>query len=258
MPHRGMGLERIGPPSFRTRVPLTQNRPRANRQSSQQKCDRSTPDRCCYHSEMPDAKTQRQRVIDDIQKGILDGRLIPGEALRQIPLSQEYGVSQTVIRESLQTLENQGLVTGGRQQGFRVRKFGKQELSDAYHVREVLEGLAARLCCRKVSRDDIDHLRELANQIHAASGRRSRRKRSELEHQFHHTFLTRSGNETLQRVSLGYRFVGNLVVTERNADELLQEHLAIVAAVENNQPDEAERLARLHIALSADSILESL
>ncbi|MEM1224929.1 MAG: GntR family transcriptional regulator [Planctomycetota bacterium] len=205
---------------------------------------------------MSDTKSQRQRVIDDIQKGILDGRLKPGEALRQIPLAQEYGVSQTLIRESLQTLENRGLVTGGKKRGVTVRKIGKEELADAYRVREVLEGLAVRLCCRKASRDDIDQLRELAHQIHAASSRRSRRKRNELEYQFHQTFLMLSGNETLQRVSLGYRFVGNLVVTERDADELLDEHLAIVAAVENNQPEQAEALARRHIALSAESILD--
>ncbi|MEM9366118.1 MAG: GntR family transcriptional regulator [Planctomycetota bacterium] len=206
---------------------------------------------------MSDTKSQRQRVIDALQKGILDGRLKPGEALRQIPLAEEYGVSQTLIRESLQTLENRGLVTGTKNQGVTVRNIGKEELADAYRVREVLEGLAARLCCRKASRDDIDRLRHLAQQIHATSGRRSRRKRSELEYEFHQTFLTLSGNETLQRLSLGYRFVGNLVVTERDADELLDEHLAIVAAIESNQPERAEQLARRHIALSTESILNA-
>ncbi len=63
-----------------------------------------------------------------------------------------------------------------------------------------------------------------------------------------------SGNEMLQRVSIGYRFVGNLVATDREPDQLLEEHLAVVEAGANNQPDEAERLARLHVARSADSI----
>jgi DNA-binding GntR family transcriptional regulator len=160
-----------------------------------------------------------------------------------------------VIRESLQTLEQHGLVTSADKLGFVVRKFGTQELVDAYRVREVLEGLASRLCCRKASRDDIDLLRDLAQQIHSSSGKKSRAARSDLEYKFHHHFLTLSGNETLQRVSVGYRFVGNLVVTDRDPDQLLQEHLAIVEAVADNQPDEAERLARLHVARSADSIM---
>ncbi len=204
-----------------------------------------------------DSRTRRQRVVDAIQKMILNGKLKPGEPLRQVPLSQEYGVSQTVVRESLQTLEQHGLVTGAGKLGFVVRAFGKQELVDAYRVREVLEGLAARLCCRMASRNDVDGLRDLAQQIHANSSKRSRAKRSDLEYTFHQRFLTLSGNDTLERVSIGYRFVGNLVATERDPDELLEEHLAIVDAVANNRPEEAERLARLHVSLSAESILNS-
>ncbi|MCG8649287.1 MAG: GntR family transcriptional regulator [Pirellulales bacterium] len=203
-----------------------------------------------------DTRLRRQKVVDAIQEEILNGRLKPGEPLRQIPLSKQHNVSQSVIRESLQTLEQHGLVTSSRQVGFAVRTLDVDELVDAYRVREVLEGLAARLCCRKASRDDVDTLQELARQIHDCSGESARSRRSELEYQFHQRFLTLSGNETLQRVSIGYRFVGNLVVTARDPEELLEEHLAIVEAVAKNQPEKAERLARLHVSLSAESILK--
>lgn len=199
-------------------------------------------------------KTQRKRVVESIQSRILCGELKPGAPLRQIPLSKEYEVSQSVIREGLQTLEQHGLATSAENLGYVVRELGQQELIDAYRVREVLEGLAARICCRKASPDDVDALREMAHKIHAKSSKRSRAARSELEYAFHQRFLQISGNDTLQRVSVGYRFVGNLVVTDRDSDELLEEHLAIVEAVANNQPDDAERLARMHVSLSAESI----
>lgn len=203
-----------------------------------------------------DSRTQRQKVVDAIQAAILDGTLKPGEPLRQIPLSKEHSVSQSVIRESLQTLEQHGLVSGADKLGFVVRQLGRQDLVDAYRVREVLEGLAARLCCRKASRDDIDRLRQMAEQIYARSNKGSKAERSELEYTFHQQFLTLSGNQTLQKVSVGYRFVGNLVATDREPKQLLEEHLAIVDAIANNQPEDAERLARLHVARSADSIIE--
>lgn len=203
----------------------------------------------------PDSsKTQRQRVVESIQTRIISGKLKPGDPLRQVPLSKEYEVSQSVIREGLQTLEQHGLAKSAENLGFIVREFGQQELIDAYRVREVLEGLSARLCCRKASPDDLDSLRELAQRIHSKSGKRSRQARSDLEYEFHQKFLEISGNDTLRRVTVGYRFVGNLVVTDRNPDELLKEHLAIVDAVSANNPEEAERLARLHVANSADSI----
>lgn len=200
------------------------------------------------------AKTRRQKVVESLQKRVLDGELKPGAPLRQIPLSKEFGVSQSVIRESLQVLQQLGLATSAASLGFVVREFGRQDLIDAYQVREALEGLAARLCCRKASPDDVDQLRQMATAIHDQSGTGTRAERSELEYRFHQRFLEISVNETLQRVSIGYRFAGNLVVTDRDPDQLLQEHLAVVEAVASNRPDEAERVARLHVANSADSI----
>lgn len=206
---------------------------------------------------MSESNDRKSRVVHTIRTEILDGRISPGTALRQIPLAEEHSVSQTVIRECLQSLEQQGLVTKNGQRGFAVRAFDVGELVDAYRVREVLEGLAASLCCRKASRDDVDALRMLAHGIHDASGEQNRARRSELESQFHQTLLRLSGNETLERVSVGYRFVGNLVVTNRDPASLLMEHLAIVDAIAENRSDDAEALARQHVRRSADSIAQS-
>jgi DNA-binding GntR family transcriptional regulator len=200
------------------------------------------------------AKNQRQRIVDDLRGRILNGDLKSGEPLRQIPLSEEFGVAQSVIREALRGLEQLGLVNAIDNLGVFVREMGPEELVGAYQVREMLEGLAARLCCRTVSRADVEWLEAAAQRIHAAKGPSKRSQRNELEHAFHHRFLELSGNETLLRLSAGYRFVGDLVVTDRDPDELLKEHLAIVNAVATNKPEKAEKMARQHVAASADSI----
>lgn len=200
------------------------------------------------------AKNRRQQIADDLRSRILNGQLKPGEPLRQIPLSQEFGVAQGVIREALRGLEQLGLVEIVDNVGVFVRRMGTEELISAYQVREMLEGLAARLCCRTASRADLEWLAAIAHNIHAAKGRSKRRERSQLEHAFHHRFLELSGNESLLRMSDGYRFVGDLVVTDRDPEDLLREHLAIVNAVATNKPDKAERMARNHVAISAESI----
>jgi len=168
------------------------------------------------------AGTQKHRVVDELRERILSGGLEPGDPLRQIPLSEDFGVAHSVIREALQ----------------------------------VLEGLAARPCCRTASRADVEWLEEAAHRIHACRGKAKRGQRNELEQQFHQRFLELSGNETLLRQSAGYRFVGDLVVIDRDPDELLRVHLEIVEAVAANQPDKAERSARRHVAASAESIRE--
>ena len=199
---------------------------------------------------------QKQYVVDSIQQKILSGELQAGDPLRQIQLSEEYGTAQTVIRESLFILEQQGLVSVIKNQGAFVRELGKKELLEAYQVREVLEGLAARLCCHTASRADIEWLEDIVQRIYEANGKLSRSERSDLEYQFHQKMLELSRNETLIRQSMGYRFVGNRVATDRNAEELLKEHSDIVRAIAENKPDEAEKLARVHVARSAASIRE--
>jgi DNA-binding GntR family transcriptional regulator len=118
----------------------------------------------------------------------------------------------------------------------------------------MFEGLAARLCCQHASRADVQWLERMAERIHAASFSEPPEERGELEQQFHFRFVEISHNETLERLSYGYRFLGNLVVTDRDRDELLREHVAMVRAVADNQPEEAERLARAHVRRSAEAI----
>ena len=202
------------------------------------------------------SSNQKQRVIDTLHERILSGDLKEGDPLRQIPLSKEFGVAQTVIRESLQILERRGLVRSVEHLGVFVREFGPAELVSAYQVREVLEGLAAKLCCETVSRKDIRELEAAAQAIYDARDDASRQRRSELEYQFHQRFLELAENDTLLQLSEGYRFVGNLVATDRDPEVLLKEHLAIVSAVASNLPQEAETAARLHVAASTESIIQ--
>jgi len=204
------------------------------------------------------ATTQRQRVADAVREQILNGSFKPGDPLRQIPLSKQFGVAQSVVREGLQLLEQQGLVTSIDNLGVFVREMGPDELIGAYQVREILEGLAARLCCRTASRADVEWLEAAAHRIHAARGPSKRSLRSELEREFHHRFLELSGNETLIRQSAGYQFIGDMIVTDRDREEVLEEHLAVVKAVAANQPDMAEKFARQHVVASTESIREKL
>lgn len=203
------------------------------------------------------AKNHRQRVTESIRDQILNGTFKPGEPLRQIPLSKEFGVAQTVIREALQTLEQHGLVSAISNVGVFVREMGLEELLGAYQVREILEGLAARLCCRTASRADIESLEATVHQIHDALGPANRPIRSELEREFHHRILKLSDNETLIRQSAGYQFIGDIIVTDRDKDEVLEEHLDIVKAIATNKPDKAEKFARLHVIASAQSIRDN-
>lgn len=200
----------------------------------------------------------RHQLREELQRRILRGEYPPGMQLRQMHLANEFGVAQSVVREVLQELDYHGLVRSVENLGVFVRELGKKELLDAYRVREMFEGLAARLCCFHASRADVQWLEKIAAEIHESAVKgKPAEERGELELRFHFRFVELSGNETLCRLSYGYRFLGNLVVTGRDRDDILREHLAIVRAVADNDADAAEELARRHVKLSAQSIEEA-
>lgn len=86
-----------------------------------------------------------QQVIASLRKMIVDGELVPGERLAEIPIAEQLGVSRMPVRLAFRALEQEGLLQKAGKRGYQVREFTEQEIRDAIDVRGVLEGLAARL-----------------------------------------------------------------------------------------------------------------
>ena len=107
----------------------------------------------------------RHEIREEIQRRILAGESKPGERLSQQSLARELGVAQGTVRESLLELQWLGLVESVDHLGVFVEKLDVARICEAYLVREVLEGLAARLACSTCQPSDVAELRNLAEQI---------------------------------------------------------------------------------------------
>lgn len=200
-------------------------------------------------------RVARHEVRDEIQRRILSGETKPGERLSQQSLARELGVAQGAVRESLLELQWLGLVESVDHLGVFVDNLDAARISEAYLVREVMEGLAARLSCHHASRADIAALRTLADSIFKHAGENDPAM-SSLDRSFHLHITELSRNGTLIRLSQTYRILGMTVRAHRDPAIIHREHSAILDAIENNLPDEAERLARLHVR-GAREMIES-
>jgi len=202
------------------------------------------------------ARVARHEVREEIQRRILSGESKPGERLSQQSLARELGVAQGTVRESLLELQWLGLVETVDHMGVFVDKIDAERISQSYHVREMLEGLAARLACENASRSDITELRKMADEIF----RLAQNKKNEtgtLDREFHIHITELSRNATLIRLSQTYRILGMTVRAFRKPDVIHAEHLRIVEAIEHNFGDEAERQARQHV-IGARLMIEKL
>jgi DNA-binding GntR family transcriptional regulator len=193
-------------------------------------------------------------VRDGIQQLILSGEYRPGQRLVQQELAGRFGVAQSVVRESLLELQFCGLVRAVDNLGMFVSGLDARTLLEAYEIRELFEGLAARLCCQGASRADLQELTELARRIQQCGAENDLERMSALDRQFHYRMVLASGNQLLAKLTEGYRVLGMFVRANREIAQVHGEHLQIVQAIELNQPEEAERLARQHVQAARQAI----
>jgi len=99
----------------------------------------------------------KESIAQRLREEILAARLSPGEKIVEGKWAREYGVAQISIREALNILVAQGLVTKGHGRSARVLKLEKDDIIHIYQVRGVLEGLAARLIAQdRLPMDDLE------------------------------------------------------------------------------------------------------
>jgi DNA-binding GntR family transcriptional regulator len=98
------------------------------------------------------APTRTEEVYDVIRADLLGGVLCPGQKLRMIELAERFGVSQSVVREALTRLTEQGLVVSAPQRGFRVCELSVEDITNLTETRVQIESIAMRLA---IERGDV-------------------------------------------------------------------------------------------------------
>lgn len=87
-----------------------------------------------------------------LREAIRDLTFMPGQRLVERELVEAYGVSRATIREVLQTLASEGLVTSVPQRGAMVSRLSLADARDIYEIRETLECMLVRKFAERASR----------------------------------------------------------------------------------------------------------
>ena len=202
-------------------------------------------------------RVARHEIRDEIERRILSGETKPGARLSQQSLARELGVAQGTVRESLMELQWLGLVESIDRLGVFVDRLDVNRICEAYQLREVLEGLGARLACGHAGRADLMELRRMADEIFHLAQNDASAETATLDRHFHLRITELARNTTLTRLSQTYRVLGMTVRAFREPAVIHVEHLRIVDAIEHNFAEEAERQARNHV-VGAREMIERL
>ncbi len=185
-----------------------------------------------------------------ILKAIDQGEYRPGDRLVESDLAVRFEVSRTPIREALQRLETQSLLTrDGR--SLIVSSLDHNQLAELYAVRAELEGLAANLAARHATDEEICVLQDMIEADRALIGdpsglaRANRRFHKQIHLASHNRFL-------VQQLDMVHRTMALMATTSlaavgRDADALA-EHGTIVNAIAAHDPAAASKALKNHIS----------
>jgi DNA-binding GntR family transcriptional regulator len=203
-----------------------------------------------------------EQALRAIRERIRDGSYAPGQRLIEADLTGSLGISRGPLREAMWCLAGEGLVQIEANRGVTVRKLTREETRHRYQLREVLEGLAARLAAENI---DAGSNREKFRKIFKAGEKLARANDIagyiDSNEAFHDQIVTMSGNEMLStligqlRVPL-YRLQFKRLVTSPQAVlASAEEHAVVAEAILAGQGAQAERAMRRHIAESGRKLL---
>jgi len=199
---------------------------------------------------MASPKAPQKDAYDLILKAIDEGTYRPGSRLVESELAERFGVSRTPIREALQRLETQGLLTrDGR--SLIVASLDHDQMAQLYIVRAELEGLAARLAAQHAAGEEIKVLQDMVLADHAllddpsALSRANRRFHKQIHLASHNKYL-------VQQLDLVHRSMALMATTslaaEGRSPVALEEHAAIVQAIADRDGGRAARMLKDHLS----------
>lgn len=209
-----------------------------------------------------EALTLADRVFSQIQNAIVKGELAPGTKMSEAELAARYGVSRGPLREALRRLEGRKLLTRIPHVGVRVISLSFDELIQIYHVREAMEGMAARLAALYMPAEEVQGLKDLLAQHEKQAELQEGRAyfQDEGDFDFHYRIVQGSRNEVLSQMLCGelyhrvrlYRY--QFSVTEGRPQKAFGEHHRIIEAIEARDAEMAEILMRRHISSARANI----
>ncbi|HET6268796.1 MAG TPA: GntR family transcriptional regulator [Arthrobacter sp.] len=202
---------------------------------------------------MTDATTPRvdgESIFQTLRSEILSGMHQPGTAVRETSLAERFGVSRTPVREALSRLQQERLLERVAR-GLQVPQVDPQQVIQIYDMRILLEEEAARQAAKARQFPDLMRLEALLQRDRQLQEPDDyTRITTNLE--FHAAVWNCAHNpvlrDLLERLSthLIHAPRSTLSTGNRWADSL-DEHEALLKAIENQDSDAAGKIAREHM-----------
>jgi DNA-binding GntR family transcriptional regulator len=198
-----------------------------------------------------DAGTSTQRIVESITTAIVERRLMPGTKLAEQKIADIFKVSRTLVRQALNQLSRDKLVTLEPARGARVAEPSIEEARQVFEVRQMLEAAMIRRAAAELSDTQLAELRSHLRDEQAAVQRTDVSGRTRLLADFHVVIATMLGNQVLADLLADLVTRSSLIAlmyqSSHSAEHSYAEHVAIVDALSRRDARTAVRLMEDHL-----------
>jgi DNA-binding GntR family transcriptional regulator len=209
------------------------------------------------------ARTASGAAADLIREAIVDGRVLPGERLKEEELAQQLGISRTPIREALLVLQTEGLLEATPNRGATVRSYDRADLEEMYDLRALLESHAARRAASRVTAKQLDELRTSCDRFAALIGGDDLQAVVGENALFHETILAAAESDRLssmvrQVVALPLVYKSYVWYSPEQVKASHHYHLQLVKALARADGERAEIVMREHVFEARDVLVQHI
>jgi DNA-binding GntR family transcriptional regulator len=190
-------------------------------------------------------------LVEFFKQQILNGELNPGDRIVETKVARELGISQTPVREAIRQLSGEGVVTIALNKGPIVRTLDKSDVFEIYSLRAVIEGLAIRIATQIASDEAIADLEASFEKMKEKLHDESIETLLADSLYIHQSIIKLSNHyrliHTYESISFQIALVNRILGRESTKAKEVEQHLELVDALKQRDPDHAEKVMRRHI-----------
>jgi DNA-binding GntR family transcriptional regulator len=203
----------------------------------------------------------KSMVYEDIRRQIVEEKLGPGQWLIERELCETYSMSRTPIREILWKLTADGFLEQEANRGFVVRRLGLEQIFEIFQTREAIEGMAARLACRRGGEEFRATLREIKKKILSTHIESDPKLGIALGRELHRAIMQAAHNGIMADINMRLE---NLTVLTANITKRspaietasANAHLNIINAMLQQDEEKSEQLMREHLRETCRNVVD--
>ena len=202
----------------------------------------------------------REMVFEILLQAIVRGEIKEGDWLNHQQLATRFDVSPTPVREALQQLALFGIVENQHNRGTVVRPFGPTQIEEIYYVRALLEAEATRLACKRIESSRLREIKSKTVELQSNESPEWITEVPKIDKKLHDLIAEACANQRLKEEIFRYHvfmFTPRTLRLEPHA-MVLAEHLVIIEALLDNQPEKAAQAMMKHLHNGANACKELL